>query len=119
MEKGLGCLQRVCGNITVLVLFMMLAELLQTDYAGMGVLTIAVMYRLRRRRTLSMAAGCVVLSVMSLTELPAFFAVIPIALYNGRRGLKMKYFFYAFYPVHLALLYLTAVLLGLGSVTLL
>ncbi len=56
---------------------------------------------------------------MSLTELPAFFAVIPIALYNGRRGLKMKYFFYAFYPVHLALLYLTAVLLGLGGVTLL
>ena len=119
MRRGLRRLQTVCADMTALALCMIAAELLRTDYAGMGVLTIAVMYRLRRRRTLSMAAGCVVLSVMSLTELPAFFAVIPIALYNGRRGLKMKYFFYAFYPVHLALLYLTAVLLGLGGVTLL
>ncbi len=119
MRRGLRRLQTVCADMTALALCMIAAELLRTDYAGMGVLTIAVMYLLRRRRALSMAAGCVVLSVMSLTELPAFFAVIPIALYNGRRGLKMKYFFYAFYPVHLALLYLTAVLLGLGGVTLL
>ena len=42
-----------------------------------------------------------------------------IALYNGSRGLKMKYFFYAFYPLHLALLYIVAVLMGLGGVALL
>ena len=119
MENGVYGLLGVNGAGKTTLLRLIAAELLRTDYAGMGVLTIAVMYLLRRRRALSMAAGCVVLSVMSLTELPAFFAVIPIALYNGRRGLKMKYFFYAFYPVHLALLYLTAVLLGLGGVTLL
>ena len=56
---------------------------------------------------------------MSLSEVYALFAVLPIALYNGQRGMKMKYFFYAFYPVHLLLLYAAAVLLGLGSVILL
>lgn len=119
IRKGLSRVQTVSADITALALCMIAAELLRTDYAGMGVLTIAVMYLFRRRKAAAMAAGCVVLSVMSLSELPAFFAVIPIALYNGRRGLKMKYFFYAFYPAHLAILYIIAVLAGLGGVALL
>lgn len=94
------------------------AHLLQTDYAATGVLTIAVMYVFRKRKVLSVLMGCIVLTIMSLTEITAFFALIPIALYNGKRGLKMKYFFYGFYPVHLALLYLLCVLLGLGGVLL-
>ena len=85
----------------------------------MGVLTITAIYLFRRRKALAMLAGCVVLCVMSLSEVYALFAVLPIALYNGQRGMKMKYFFYAFYPVHLLLLYAAAVLLGLGSVILL
>lgn len=36
----------------------------------------------------------------------AFLSLLPLALYNGRRGkLKLKYFFYVFYPAHLAVLY--------------
>lgn len=119
IRKGLSRVQTVSADITALALCMIAAELLRTDYAGMGVLTIAAMYLLRRHKAAAMAAGCVVLSIMSLSELPAFFAIIPIALYNGMRGMKMKYFFYAFYPVHLALLYLIAVLIGLGGVALL
>ncbi len=119
IRKGLGRIQTVSADITALALCMTAAELLRTDYAGMGVLTMAAMYLLRRHRAAAMAAGCVVLCILSPSELPAFFAVIPIALYNGRRGLKMKYFFYAFYPAHLALLYIIAVLAGLGGVMLL
>ncbi|MGN0167609.1 MAG: TraX family protein, partial [Acetatifactor sp.] len=55
-----------------------------------------------------------VLTLMSFSEFTAFFALIPVALYNGRRGLKMKYFFYAFYPVHLLLIWLVALLMGMG-----
>jgi hypothetical protein len=36
------------------------------------------------------------------------FAVIPIMLYNGKRGKGGKYFFYVFYPAHIYLLYIIA-----------
>ncbi len=108
--------QLFCAELTVLTFCMCAAEALMTDYAGMGVLTIGVMYFFRRKKVLSMLAGCIVLTIMSFSEITAFFALIPIALYNGSRGVKMKYFFYAFYPVHLALLYIICVWMGLGQV---
>jgi hypothetical protein len=36
------------------------------------------------------------------------FAVIPLLLYNGRRGRGGKYFFYAYYPAHIYLFYCAA-----------
>ena len=34
-------------------------------------------------------------------------AVIPIAFYNGKRGkLKIKYFFYGYYPLHIVVIQL-------------
>ena len=118
-KKGLRHMQTVCADITVLAAMMFMAEYLRTDYGGMGVLTIAVMYKFRKHKVAAMLAGCAVLSLMSVSEVPAFLAAVPIALYNGKRGLKMKYFFYAFYPVHLLLLYIVSVLLGLGGIILL
>lgn len=114
--KGAQRTQLFCAELTVLAFCMCAAEALMTDYGGMGVLTIGVMYFFRKKKVISMLAGCIVLTIMSFSEITAFFTLIPIALYNGTRGLKMKYFFYAFYPVHLALLYLICVLLGLGQV---
>ena len=108
--------QLFCAELTVLVFWMCVAEAFMTDYSGMGVLTIGVMYFYRKRKVISALAGCIVLTIMSVSEITAFFTLIPIALYNGSRGLKMKFFFYAFYPVHLALLYFIAVWLGLGQI---
>ena len=51
-------------------------------------------------------------SVSSLVQPFAFLAVPLISLYNGKPGMKMKYFFYAFYPVHLAILGLIRVALN-------
>ncbi len=116
-RKGFRSMQTACADITVLIPLMFLAEFLYTDYSGMGVLTITGMYLFRRRRVLSMLAGCIVLTLMSIGEIPAFLALIFIALYNGKRGLKMKYFFYIFYPAHLFLLYLLAVAMGLGNIS--
>ena len=95
-------------------LFGTIAELLKTDYSGMGVLTIAVMYLFRANKTKAFALGCTVLTVCTLFEATAFFMLIPVHKYNGERGPKInKYLFYAFYPVHIGLLYLVAYALGI------
>lgn len=44
-------------------------------------------------------------SEFGATEFYALIALVPLLFYNGQRGkLKTKYFFYLFYPLHLALL---------------
>jgi hypothetical protein len=94
------------ADVAVLTAGMLLADLLATDYSEFGILTIAVMYGLRKSHFKSMLGGCITLTVMSFMEIPAFFDLILIRFYNGKRGLNLKYVFYAFYPVHLLLLYL-------------
>lgn len=117
-KRGAEWIRRSCADLTALTVIMYAAELLQTDYAGMGVLAIAVMYGMRSNPRESVAAGSAVLTIMSLNELLAFFAVIPAARYNGKRGIGMKYLFYVFYPLHLFALYLAAVWMGLGHIKL-
>ena len=70
-----------------------------------GVLAILVFYMTRQMRGLQIVAGCLAFC----WELPAIVAFIPIAFYNGKRGWNIKYLFYAFYPVHLLVLYLICV----------
>lgn len=107
-------LLRFTGYAIVLALTFMLAEYLQTDYGGMGVLTISLMYALRKNKAWSMTIGCITLTVMQLSEITAFLMVPVAARYNGKRGLRIKYFFYLFYPLHLALLYFICVLTGIA-----
>lgn len=95
--------------VPTVFLGVMLAEFLQTDYAGIGILCIMALYFFRGNKACQMVAGCTAF----LWELPAPLAFIPVVFYNGKRGLRIKYFFYAFYPVHLFLLYLAARFAGL------
>lgn len=97
---------RSIGRLIVLILGMLFAFLLKTDYSYMGVLTIAVIYELRRNKVLAITGSCVCLILMSFLEITSVIAIPLVKAYNGTRGLKLKYFFYAFYPVHLFLLYL-------------
>lgn len=85
------------------------AELLRTDYGAKGILCIAVIYLFSYDRKLQLVAGCIAF----LWEWQALFAFIPIAFYNGRRGWKLKYVFYIFYPLHLFLIYLLCVAMGM------
>ena len=43
--------------------------------------------------------------------LTAATSLLFISMYNGERGMKMKYFFYIFYPGHLFIFYLVSLIL--------
>ena len=106
MKRSVVAYQKICTDITILSLGMLLADFLKTDYSSIGILTITMMYLFRKNHFKSMLAGCITLTLFNTMEITSFLDLIPVKKYNGERGLQMKYFFYAFYPVHLFLLYL-------------
>ncbi|MBQ9747357.1 MAG: conjugal transfer protein TraX [Clostridia bacterium] len=81
-----------------------------SDYGLFGVAAIVIMYLLRRYPVFSYAAGAMALIRFGILSLPVFsLAALPLVyFYGGERGRSVKYFFYAFYPVHLLLLALLA-----------
>ena len=86
---GLGCL---------------LAYKIDSDYDYKGVLAVTIIYLLHESRILT----CLATALTFTWEPWAIPSVIPIFLYNGKRGLRLKYLFYAFYPLHIYLVYFLA-----------
>ena len=84
------------------------AELLNTDYHGYGVFLIFVFYILRGYSPINIIGAY--LSIISLgTEYLALPSFGLLYFYNQKRGRslgRLKYLFYAFYPVHLAVIIL-------------
>ena len=117
---GIQAAQKLQGGRAVQVLLTLAgavagcaaAQLLRTDYGGLGVLAVVLIYLLRGRPVVAGAAACTALMPLSFLQITGYGALIPIRLYNGERGLRMKYFFYLFYPVHLLILYQVACMLG-------
>lgn len=89
------------------------ANILGTDYKWVGVMLIAFLYLLRKNVPMSAVVGYVFFSNFQVNELWAFPGFILMVLYNEKRGFiqgrAAKYFFYAFYPVHLFIIYLIRV----------
>ena len=93
------------------------------DYALKGIALITGLYLCRKWRWLQLIAAtlwCFMEYRWCIFDypqyLPLFFgalsALLPIALYGGKLGPKMRTFFYVFYPAHLTLLGLVFVYLS-------
>ena len=94
-------------KVVEILMVMTAADFLRTDYGFRGIILIAVFYLLREKLWLKTVCGAVwnFLWNGSIQGYGAL-AMIPIAMYNGERGWRMKYFFYVFYPAHLLVLFL-------------
>lgn len=118
-----------------------LSEIIMCDYGLIGVVLIVIFYVFRQDKAKRVVVGALwlyfgtalhfavelgpwivlygnkwevasYLSDSGLTELPGVLAFVLIGMYNGEKGKPFpKYFFYAFYPVHLLILGLLRILL--------
>lgn len=76
------------------------------DYGAGGVLLICMFYITRENKLIQCLLCALLLYVFYGTfELYGLIALIPILLYNGKRGPSTKMIFYWFYPVHLLILF--------------
>ena len=86
-----------------------IAELFCCDYGLEGILYIAAFYVCRKNRIYQVLLFLLAYMVATGNQPPlcTLLACVLILLYNGKRGkLRLKYFFYAFYPIHIIILYL-------------
>ena len=92
-------------RILEIFIAMWFAEALGADYGFRGVLLVLIFYIGRARPWAGLAlAGAWNFLWQSAVQRFGALAVIPIGLYNGKKGRSLKYFFYVFYPAHLLLL---------------
>lgn len=82
-----------------------LSLIVKGDYGAKGVILIILLYLLKNQLPFASMLSFGLLS----GGVAAWCAFIPINMYNGKRGFikgkVMKYSFYAFYPVHLLILF--------------
>ena len=100
-----------------------LAFIVKCDYGAEGVLVIFLFYYFRFRPLPMYISVGLVLCLMGGIEPFAVLAFLPIAFYNGEKGidetasdrwkLVRKYFFYCFYPLHLTILGIVSYLLAM------
>lgn len=116
-------------SILVLYLFYIIGLITFVDYHGAGLLMIGVFYLFRKRNALNilltilliyyingviLGGYCYEFMIMGhrfvlVQQSLAILALIPIYLYKGKKGLSnkfIKYFNYAFYPVHMLIIYI-------------
>ncbi len=107
-RRVLISLGRVFGAIAIAVI----AQLLNTDYGALGVACILILYGLRKRQLIQAPVGAFCFWMTeSFWTVPLAF--VPVLFYNGKRGLRLKIFFYVIYPLHLLILGLLRVYLGI------
>lgn len=81
---------------------------LKTDYSVNGLLMILMFYLFHGNKTSVSIVNVMMNYLMEPggIQLYGAFSVVPIWLYNGKKGISLKYFFYVIYPLHLLVFYM-------------
>ncbi len=108
------------SRIISYILFSYIAYLLQTDWSFTGVLLIIAFYHANTDKFKILLYPLPVYLLymttflgkgndyfqLNLIQLFGLFALPLICLYNGKRGPRVKYLFYIFYPLHMIIIYI-------------
>ena len=94
-------------GVLAVVAFAVLALLLKADYTIFAVISVFLFYALRTKHPLLRSGVSV--GFLALTRTVGYYSatglsLLPLALYNGKKGRGLKWLFYLFYPGHLLLL---------------
>lgn len=112
-------------GISFVILILIIAHFVHVDYSAYGVAIIFLFYVFNTEFKDKKIIMCLTFALITILKyLPNIInypnssivylncilftciSLIPICLYNGKQGPKAKYLFYAFYPVHLFILYI-------------
>lgn len=124
-KSGLPVYFQLTGIMATSAAGLLVAELLNTDYAWMGIAMILSFYFVRNNRTLQCGIAFIIFFFALTSYYSAYFptwldsfrytldsewslliSFLLIYQCNGQRHIKKgKYIFYAFYPIHMAVLW--------------
>ena len=118
-ETGASAVLYTVGYPLAIILIMIVSVIIHTDYSAFGIMLILLFYFFRTDKEkplfekqnakrfmglfISIAICTFVFS--NTVELLGLLAMLPIGFHNNKKGPSMKYVFYAYYPVHLLILY--------------
>ena len=119
-NEKINTILKIIFGILPAIIFGIIAELAKFDYGFFGIAIIFIFYIFRNKKlTMSIIfiLACIIkyfieylkygnIIFYSLITTFTISSIIFILLYNGKQGKKIKYFLYAFYPVHLLILFL-------------
>lgn len=112
---GLICLYvwKKSNLLGILAIFIacIIANYCQFDYGYYGIIMIVIFYIFRNNNALMILMQLVNLLIHYVNtfneiQLYSIIAFCFILLYNGKRGKRIQYLFYGFYPLHLLTIYL-------------
>ena len=96
--------QKIKQILSIFVLFVV-ARFSKIEYGILGVAFILFLYVVKDKRNAQYLLG----PLFFENSIKIYFALLPILFYNGKRGFiknkYLKYLYYAFYPLHLLVIY--------------
>lgn len=97
-------------SLLALIACFYITQAVNIDYGFFGIMLPLLIYigKTRNQKLLLLTTGLVLVSLAnSSIQWYSLLSIPLIALYNGKRGTyRIKYFFYIYYPLHLAIIYL-------------